>query len=332
MLRSWIASPEPATCHLVTCPFAGGGSGAFRSWRSIEDIGLNISLAICPGRDHRMSEPAASDINTLANRLADELATASRPGKLVLAGHSMGAHVAFEACLRLEQRGTAPNALVLPGCHAPHPRGRRLLSQRSDRAFVEQLIEIGGTDAGLLSDPTLLSIFLPMLRDDVRITEAYRRLAPPAAPPVATRTLLVCGSRDTEVSREEVAAWREWLRHADEQIAISGDHFYVTRRPRALLRHIIRSRVDFRRRLIGERCQGARDVRAIGIGRHVVRPRYPNADIALSSESAFAHSSFRRGSSVSEVHMRTGRTPMACAWCRARHNWRRCSPVDRSIR
>ncbi|WP_304993197.1 thioesterase II family protein [Burkholderia plantarii] len=240
MLRPWLTSPEPAAWLLVMCPFAGGGSGAFRSWRTVDDVGLDASLAIYPGRDHRMGEPGAADINTLASQLADELAAAPRPGKLALAGHSLGAQVAFEACLLLERRGAAPDALVLSGCHAPHLQGRRLLSQRSDRAFVEQLAEIGGTDTRLLSDPALLSIFLPMLRDDFRITEAYRRLAPPAVPPVATRSLLVWGSRDTEASCEEVAAWREWLRHADEPIAISGDHFYVTRRPRAFLRQITR--------------------------------------------------------------------------------------------
>ncbi|WP_063534455.1 alpha/beta fold hydrolase [Burkholderia sp. MSMB1589WGS] len=241
MLRPWIMSPEPAAWRLVMCPFAGGSSSAFRDWRNVDDFGIDVSLAIYPGRDHRMREPGADDIGRLADQLADELIDAkASPGKLILAGHSMGAQVAFETCERLERRGAPPFALVLSGCHAPHLQGRRLLSHLDDRAFVDQLVEIGGSDATLLSDPSLLAIFLPMLRADFRITEAYRRMPRADQRRIDTPTLLVHGSRDTEASREEVAAWRDWLRRADEPIAMPGDHFYVTRRPRAFLQQILR--------------------------------------------------------------------------------------------
>ncbi len=241
MLRPWITSPEPAAWHLVMCPFAGGSSSAFRDWRNIEDFGINISLAIYPGRDHRISEPTANNIAELADRLADELVQAEPShSKFILAGHSMGAQVAFETCERLEQRGAAPDALVLSACHAPHLQGRRRLTDLDDRAFVEQLIEIGGSDKDLLSDPMLLSIFLPMLRADFRITETYCRLLHADRRPLDTPTLLVYGSRDTEASQGEVAAWRDWLRQADEIIAMAGDHFYVTRRPHAFLHQIMR--------------------------------------------------------------------------------------------
>jgi len=241
MLRPWITSSERAAWHLVMCPFAGGSSSAFRDWRGIDGIGLDVSLAVYPGRDHRMNEPGAADIGELADQLADELERARvAPGRLILAGHSMGAQVAFETCARLERRGAAPHVLVLSGCHAPHLQGRRLLSHLDDDAFVEQLIEIGGSGEGLLSDPALRAIFLPMLRADFAATETYRRTPAAAHPPLDTPALLVYGSRDVEASRAEVAAWRDWLRDANDPVTIAGDHFYVTRRPRAFLSQIMR--------------------------------------------------------------------------------------------
>lgn len=240
MLRPWLAVPERRAGHLVMCPFAGAGSGAFRGWRDIGETGLDVSLAIYPGREHRMQEPAAADIYQLAKQLADELEPArAASGRLILAGHSMGAQVAFETCACLERRGAAPDALVLSGCHAPHLQGRRLLSALDDARFVAQLGEIVGANVETLADPALRALFLPMLRADFRITEAYRRAPQAAHTPLNTPALLVYGNRDAEASRAEVAAWRGWLRHAGEPLAIAGDHFYVTRRPRAFLNRIM---------------------------------------------------------------------------------------------
>ncbi|WP_372157915.1 thioesterase II family protein [Xanthomonas campestris pv. fici] len=238
MLRTIVTAPEPAALHMVLCPFAGGSGGGFRSWYGIDDAAVDVSLAVYPGRDHRMREPCATDIATLAGQL-DQALTASgiAPGRFILAGHSMGAQVAFETCARLERRGEAPAGLVLSGCHAPHLRGRRLLSHLDDEDFLSELVDIGGCSPELLSDPGLLALFLPMLRADFRATETYQH--PPPSPQQRLRTpaLLIHGSGDEEARHDEVTAWKDWLHDVEGPVAISGDHFYVTRRPRAFLGH-----------------------------------------------------------------------------------------------
>ncbi|CAM3652868.1 thioesterase II family protein [Paracidovorax anthurii] len=241
MLRTIVSVPEPAALHVVLCPFAGGSGGAFRSWHGIEDAGVHVSLAIYPGRDHRLREACATDIGALARQLVEALSAAGiEPDQAILAGHSMGAQVAFEACALLERRGEHPAGLVLSGCHAPHLRGRRLLSPLDDTAFLTQLVDIGGCSPELLSDPALLALFLPMLRADFRATEDYGRADSPDRQRLRTPALLIYGSSDEEAHRSEVAAWAHWLRDAEGPVAIAGDHFYATRRPRAFLGHIAR--------------------------------------------------------------------------------------------
>jgi len=240
MLRAIVEAPD-AALHVVMCPFAGGSGDAFRGWHGIEDPGLNVSLAIYPGRDHRMREACAADIGTLAAQLVEALAAAGiAPEQALLAGHSMGAQVAFEVCALLERQGESPAGLVLSGCHAPHLRGRRQLSALDDTAFLTQLVDIGGCSPELLSDPALLALFLPMLRADLRATETYHRPCPPDSQRLRTPALLIHGSNDEEADRSEVAEWTHWLRDAQGPVAIAGDHFYATRRPRAFLGHIAR--------------------------------------------------------------------------------------------
>ncbi|WP_242540398.1 thioesterase II family protein [Trinickia mobilis] len=241
MLRPCVPATQP-TPHLVICPFAGASSGAFRTWHGLDGLGVAVSLAVYPGRDHRMREPCAERIDALAAPLAEEIAALDEAQRrsLVLAGHSMGAQVAFETCLLLEQRGCPPAGLVLSGCHAPHLRSRRLLSHLDDRSFVEQLNEIGGMSPELLADPALLAFFLPLLRADFRATEGYRRERAAGHARVRTPSLLVHGSDDDEAWPEEVDAWRIWLHEAGDPAALAGDHFYVTRRPRAFVGAVLR--------------------------------------------------------------------------------------------
>ncbi|THF64784.1 thioesterase [Pseudothauera nasutitermitis] len=226
--------------HLVLCPFAGGSAGAFRSWRTLRPVGMQVSLAVYPGRDHRMNEACVANIGDLASRVLEGIeAEGIDPHRLVVAGHSMGAQVAYEVCARLERKNLPPRGLVLSACHAPHLRGRRPLSHLEDHAFLEQLAAIGGCAPELLGDPTLWPVFMPMLRADFQATESYwQAQAPVPARRLQTPALLVYGSADEEAWRAEVDAWKAWLCHAQGPVSIAGDHFYVTRRPRAFLEHV----------------------------------------------------------------------------------------------
>lgn len=226
--------------HLVLCPFAGGSAGAFRSWRDLCPTDMRLSMAVYPGRDYRMNEPCLTSINALSCQVqAQIMAARIDTNRLVLAGHSMGAQIAYEVCAALERLNLPPCGLVLSGCHAPHLRGRRLLGHLEDQAFIEQLHAIGGCGPELLGEPGLWPVFIPMLRADFQATENYQYEQVPApAQRLRTRSLLICGSSDQEALFEEVDAWRDWLLDAQGPVTIAGDHFYITRRPRAFLEHV----------------------------------------------------------------------------------------------
>ncbi|WP_261640294.1 thioesterase II family protein [Erwinia mallotivora] len=242
MDKPFSGSQQAPGLHLLICPFAGGSASAFRGWQASLPAGISMSLAVWPGRDHRMRETCATSIDALADDLLQQPCfTQWPPRQLIIVGHSMGAQVAFAACRRLEQRNTPPRGLVLSGCHAPHLRGRRPISHLADAEFIAQLVAMGGCAQELIDEPTLWPVFMPMLRADFTATEAWHdpRLPQPAER-LQTPTLLVCGSADAEASANEVAAWQAWLRCHHGPVSVAGDHFYITRRPAAFLEHIRR--------------------------------------------------------------------------------------------
>lgn len=248
LLRHLTGEPVPGRPWMIMCPFAGASGSAFAPLRECVDAGMAISLAVYPGRDHRMSESACHAIAPLARELAHDMAELpdALRSSLLLCGHSMGAQVAFEATLLLESMGLSIAGLVLSGCQAPHLIGRRLLSHLGDDAFLKELIDIGGCSPQLRESAELLALFMPLLRADFVATETYGRPLSDAQPRALTPTLLVHGSDDSEADATEVEAWRHWLAAEGVTRRIVGDHFYVTKRSRAFLRAVM----DFYRQQI----------------------------------------------------------------------------------
>lgn len=244
LLTPLVDSPS-GPFHLIMCPAAGASSSAFQTWRTLAPSPQlpSLTLVTYPGRDRLRHRAPAQSIaalaETLAETLADTRGTLDQRLPTVMAGHSMGAQVAFETCARLRGCAHAPQSLVISGCHAPHEWGRRQLRTLDDSAFIEQLADIGGCSAALLQAPELMALFMPLLRADFHATETYHRAFPTRDATLHLPTLLLCGRQDREASPEEVAAWQYWLPQADIPTLLEGDHFYPLQRPSAFLHRVV---------------------------------------------------------------------------------------------
>ncbi|WP_437587931.1 thioesterase II family protein [Sorangium sp. So ce1000] len=240
ILRRLLSAPSQSSSHMIVCPFGGGSYSAFRSWKALSQVDVSASLVTYPGRDHRLVEPGMRSVQHTASELAHELCAEPPSGQWLLIGHSVGAQIAFEACRLLEQWGRAPAGLVLSACHAPHLVPRRMLSPLDDDGFIEELIRLGGCPAELRTDAQLREVFLPMLRGDFLASESYRLALDRRTTRLRTPTLLLYGSSDDEARQEEVEAWKNWLEARAELRELSGDHFYITRDPRAFVSEVLR--------------------------------------------------------------------------------------------
>lgn len=235
---------------MIMCPHAGVGMGAFRQWRHVTSPSLHINMVTYPGRDHRMDDRLHDDVTALADEVAGALLHAGfKNRRIILAGHSMGAQIAFETCLRLEDAGTSPDLLVLSGCHAPHLKPRTRLSGRDDTEFLDMLVAIGGCNEMVKNNPLILEIFMPMLRADFSATESYGR--DDVKRLVRTPAMLISGEDDHEALTEEVLAWTPWLRRLVRSVTCPGDHFYPTRDPQGFLSHIVAAYEDHVVKMVG---------------------------------------------------------------------------------
>ncbi|MGW7488983.1 thioesterase II family protein [Streptomyces sp. NPDC054786] len=234
-LRTYQAVAAPRL-RLVCFPHAGGSASFFRSWPRHLPSDWEVSAVCYPGREARMAEPGITSMTELAGRIADGLAPHMTP-RTVFFGHSMGASVAHEVTALLTGRGVAgPAALLVSGRAAPHRLRRLGKGDLTDEELLARVGGLGGPGAEFLQDPELRELFLPTIRADYRLLEAY--VAEPKAPAVDIPVVAYFGTDDPDPAPDDVRAWAELTSARCDARAFPGGHFYLIPQEAELTRDI----------------------------------------------------------------------------------------------
>lgn len=219
--------PRPyASRKLICFPQAGGGASFFRPW--IDELPADVELwsVQYPGREDRFRDPYVSDMDALADEIADALETMlDRPA--VIFGHSMGASVGYEVARRLLARkpGSVERLFVSARPSPSHQRASRTqVYLRDDDMLVAELGVLGGTDAQVLDHPELRSLVLPTIRNDFRLIETYH---PAPARPLDIPVVALAAADDPRMTVAQAGGWVEVTRADFRLTVFTGGHFYL---------------------------------------------------------------------------------------------------------
>ncbi|WP_043486213.1 MULTISPECIES: thioesterase II family protein [Streptomyces] len=216
--------PAPHARHRLLClPYAGGSASYFFPVSSALSPEVDVLAMQYPGRQDRRNEPCVESVEELADLLVDVVKPwADRP--LSLFGHSMGASVAFELALRLEDRGIVPHGLFASGRRAPSAHRDERVHQRDDDGLLAELRRLDGTGSHLLDDEEMLQVILPVVRSDYRAAETYRYRT---GPKLTTPIIALVGDDDPKVTTDEAQMWRDHTSGPFELEVFRGGHFYL---------------------------------------------------------------------------------------------------------
>ena len=214
------------TCFRLFCfPYAGGGASLYRTWQERLGPDIEVCAIQLPGREDRFGEPRFDSLISLIDVLADVLSP-YLDSPFGFFGHSLGSLISFELTRRLRrQKAPCPVQLFVSGRRAPQiPDPDPPIHQLPDAEFIEELRRFNGTPQAVLENPELMEIFMPLLRSDIGLDETYvyDHEAPLDCPISAFG-----GLEDEEVSREELAAWRDQTQSKFRMQMFPGDHFFL---------------------------------------------------------------------------------------------------------
>ncbi len=224
----WVTTPRPnprAQLRLFCFPYAGGTAHIYREWAE----GLPGDVEVCavqlPGRGPRVSEPAFTNLLSLADAAAAQLRPhMDRP--FAFFGHSMGATIAFELTHRLRQeRRPQPEHLFLSGRRGPQvpPTGPPTYDL-PEPEFIEEVRRLKGTPREVLEHPELMELMIPLLRADFELIQTY---AYTPRPPLDRPLTVFGGLQDYETGRQLLEAWREQTTGPFSLRMLPGDHFFL---------------------------------------------------------------------------------------------------------
>lgn len=227
-----------AEIRLICFPHAGGSTAFYRHWHKQTSSAIEVHAVQYPGRGDRFRDPLIDD----AVRLAQLITKAMKPlfnGPIALFGHSMGSLVAYEVARTLTSLGTPPTHLFVSGGAAPHDATRRVekVADADEDTLIARLYRLGGTETDVLADPQVRELFLPYVRNDLRLFEGYQhREGPPLTCPITA----VSGDDDNDVTPAQIARWGELTQGEFAMRILPGGHFYLIPRQADVLAEIHR--------------------------------------------------------------------------------------------
>lgn len=230
---AWFRVLRPASQaigRIICLPHAGGSASFFHPWARVLPPGVEMVAIQYPGREERIEEGCIDNMRLMIEALVQALTATpqllSKP--YVLFGHSMGAAVAYELCLALQQHPVRlPCRLALSAIEGPGRVRPGALHRAGDRVLLDEVIRLNPRLTYLLSMPELTSLLLPALRSDYRLIETYGGDLPSLAR-VTVPLVALLGQEDSELSEDDARAWQCVCGRDFHLQTYPGGHFYLT--------------------------------------------------------------------------------------------------------
>ncbi|MCC9640787.1 alpha/beta fold hydrolase [Rhodopirellula sp. JC740] len=223
--------------HVVWFPHAGGATAPlFKQMRALSASPstlptLNLWAVRLAGRESRFSEPLETEMESLVDTLAHDLERQFQPDdELVLAGHSLGALIAYRLASRFlptDAAASCPSVkgLIVMGSSPPMKwtQNRDWLDWADD-AFADELDRrYGGLPAGLKDHPDALAMFLPIVRADLQLARGVSEANHPVLP-VPIRAF--AGADDQVANRVKMQGWQSLTQGGFSLRVLPGGHFF----------------------------------------------------------------------------------------------------------
>ncbi|WP_369145037.1 thioesterase II family protein [Streptomyces sp. R44] len=221
-LRTGGAHEAPGL-HVVCFPPAGGAASSFSALRRAAGRDSAVTAVLLPGREARIAEPFAEDLDRVVEAVAEELLPllARDETPYVLLGHSMGGLLAYETALRLQAHGARrPLRVVVAGTAAPRDAGWSAVASRRPEELMRLL---GGVPPEVFESPELLEIVSRALRADLAMIAAHHCSGGLLRSPLG----VLYGSEDPLVGAEAVAGWSAVAGAGATVEELSGGHFFL---------------------------------------------------------------------------------------------------------
>lgn len=213
---------------LFCFPHAGGSAMVYQGWKKYLNQSIELHPVEMAGRGRRFGEKPYKTIEQAVEGLytyVDKYLNDTK--EYAMFGHSMGSIIAYEVAHKIKKlKGREPVHMFFSGRFPPHiVKDDELVHKLDDEAFIEKVLEMGGTQKEVFENKELLSIFMPVLRADYEAIETYSHV--PKDECLDCNISILGGKLDKEVTIEDLNQWSKYTRKQCKVYEFDGGHFFI---------------------------------------------------------------------------------------------------------
>ncbi|MDR1796816.1 MAG: alpha/beta fold hydrolase [Clostridiales Family XIII bacterium] len=212
---------------LFCIPHAGGSAVSYRKLSAHLDEGIQLVPVELAGRGARIREPLYDSLHAAALDAYHVILRELDGEPYVILGHSMGSWIAAEVLGCLAAGGDPlPCRVLLSGNYPPHLGNvGEVLSPLSDEDFMCALERYGDIPPEVFQKKPLRDLFLPVLRSDFRMLEAYGD-EPRQPVKYPCDIAILCGAGEA-MDREKILSWGHYASGKCEFFEFEGTHMFL---------------------------------------------------------------------------------------------------------
>ncbi|EJV87808.1 thioesterase II family protein [Bacillus cereus] len=211
---------------LFCLPYAGGSKSIYRNWKKHLKDSITLFPIELKGHGTRYAESFYENIEEAIEDVYTLIKDKIDMENYAILGHSMGSLLAYELYYKIDQMNKKkPKHIFFLGHGAPNIKKQYEISHLlPDDKFIEKIMALGGTPEEVINNQELLSIFVPILKNDFKLLDSYKYIDKKQK--INCDISIMYGDNDT-IALPEI---HEWSRHTNKEFNIykfHGTHFFI---------------------------------------------------------------------------------------------------------
>lgn len=211
---------------LFCLPYAGGSSLVFRQWQLYISPGIELVPVELAGRGTRIQEIGYKNAAEAVDDVFASIQQEIDQSPYSLFGHSMGCMIIYDLAQKIRGNGLRPPLhLFFSGRGAPSvKRNEKKYHLLNDEDFRTEILALGGTPPELFEHAELMDLFIPLLKNDFRISEEENKET--KIDPFDTDITVLMGKED-DLTPEQCDGWKKHTRRLCSTHYFNGGHFFL---------------------------------------------------------------------------------------------------------
>lgn len=214
---------------LYFLPYAGA---SFNSFKTLGREFTETVEFICmeyPGRGERTEESFKENVVGLTEDAYQQILE-EHPEEYYLAGHCLGAILAYELCVKImrEKEIKLPKKVFVSGQGAPDYIVKEGLIEKEPFELMKYLNEQGAVDDALINPDTFRFVsdfYVPVIKADAAVYENYKVNG--NNPKVPVDWEIMYGENDWKCSKESLEAWNKFVSGTIRLHKFQGNHYFI---------------------------------------------------------------------------------------------------------